>query len=231
VALSHVLSADVVLKSQPADLAGVLLKHLDMLHKSGTKLNLHNFGNDSRRDYGENDAIEMALKETWAVLEREGFLTRDKDDWYFISRRGEDAISADAFDSFRVANLLPKDMLHPDLLPNVWGAFIRGQYDTAVFEAFKEVEIAVRKAAKYSDAQYGTDMMRDAFHTDTGPLTDPNSSKAERQALSDLFAGAIGSYKNPHSHRRVRLGPKESVEMIVLASHLLAIVESRPVDK
>jgi hypothetical protein len=59
--------------------------------------------------------------------------------------------------------------------------------------------------------------MRRAFHPDTRPLTDRNKPKAEREALSHLFAGAIGSYKNPHSRRSVTIEPSEAVEMIMLA--------------
>ena len=69
--------------------------------------------------------------------------------------------------------------------------------------------------------------MRDAFHTENGALTDLNQQHAEKQARSDLFAEAIGSYKNSSSHRNVEITAEEAVEIIILARHLLRIVDSR----
>jgi hypothetical protein len=40
----------------------------------------------------------------------------------------------------------------------------------------------------------------------------------ERQGRVDFFAGAIASYKNPHSHRDVNLNdPYEALEVICLS--------------
>ena len=129
------------------------------------------------------------------------------------------------------------DMSEPDFLPehefhsmipqNVWSSFSQRAYGSAVFEAFKQVEIAVREAGGYEATDYGTDLMRKAFHIDNGNLTDRSQLRSEKQARSDLFAGAIGAYKNPGSHRDVDFTAEETVELITLASYLLRIVDSR----
>jgi hypothetical protein len=59
-------------------------------------------------------------------------------------------------------------------------------------------------------------------------LTDTSVDGGEQVARMELFAGAIGSYKNPHSHRNVDLDdPDEGAEIIMLANHLLRIVDAR----
>jgi uncharacterized protein (TIGR02391 family) len=115
----------------------------------------------------------------------------------------------------------------------VYPAFLRGEYDTAVFQAFREIEVAVRRAAKFPGELVGITLMRQAFRPvdsqkpsiTPGLLTDTALPIAEQEAMANLFSSAIGLYKNPQSHRNVATKPTEAAEVIVFARHLLQIID------
>jgi uncharacterized protein (TIGR02391 family) len=103
--------------------------------------------------------------------------------------------------------------------------FMRGDYDVGVFQAFKDVEIAVRKAAGLSDSDIGRKLMQTAFRPEGGPLTMAGADKGEQVGLMDLFSGAIGCCKNPASHRSPGFNHIEAAQLIAFASFLLNQVE------
>ena len=106
--------------------------------------------------------------------------------------------SPEEFASFKLARLLPRGILHPKIADPVWRAFMRGEYDMAVLQAMKAVEVAVRFAAPALPASLlRAKLMRAAFGSPRGPLTDATADPGEQVARMELFAGAIGSYKNP----------------------------------
>ena len=123
--------------------------------------------------------------------------------------------------------LVPSLLFHKTILKKAWPYVERSEFADAVFQAFKAVEIETRKAAGYPPESIGVKLMREAFDPDKGALTDYTIPKAERQAMADLFSGTIGLYKNPHSHREVELEFNEAFEMLLLASHLLKIIDRK----
>jgi uncharacterized protein (TIGR02391 family) len=104
-------------------------------------------------------------------------------------------------------------------------AFLRGEYETAIFSAFKEVEVAVRTAGGFSLSDFGVALMNEAFKVGIGPLTDKSLPESEQIGLRSLFSGAIAFYKNPGSHRHFPTHPVEVAEALLFASLLLRIVD------
>lgn len=249
--IEQIPDVNVLLDLAPEELAGKLLfvmrKRMEdprqrnmggngrMFHFSQVEGELWNYNPSGPKRYPteKREEVNLALSEAWAWLEAQGLLvpapeTNGQNGWRVLSRRARAMESEREFADYRVTRLLPKENLHPRIADVVWGAFVRGEFDSAAFHAMKAVEVAVRAASDLGHGKIGTDLMQEAFAPERGPLTDTDSEKGEQVARMRLFAGAIGSYKNPHSHRDVNLDdPQEALEIIYFANHLLRIVDTR----
>jgi hypothetical protein len=232
---------DDILALTPEDLGGVIIELMPPLLQNGMfnpaallaqayQIVGNSYPPGSKRE------VELAVAEAISWLVTEGLLVPDPGQpspgFYVPTRRAQSLKTRTDVEGFRKGRILPTDLLPTVFAEKVVPLFRRGDHDVAVFQAFKEVEVAVRAAANakgagYADSEVGTTLMRKAFHPETGPLADKTLVAAEREAEMHLFAGAIGHAKNPTSHRDVAITALEAARLIIFASHLFDIIERR----
>ena len=217
---------------EPEELAPFVLKYLNDQHDR--HINRHIFTNGSSPEFmkyaaGQGEELSQRLIVAWMWLEKELFLAPipgQTGDFAFITHRGRKVLESQDFEAYKKGSLLPSDNLDPILVRKVKPSFIRGDYDPAIFQAFKEVEVRVRTKAGFSTKEIGVDLMKKAFGPPSGALVDTTMHKGEKEARMFLFVGAIGTYKNPSSHRDVEVSPNEAADIIHFANQLLRIVDT-----
>ena len=221
----------------PAELGGTVLEYLVSLPPNERSYwHRRNFCQGVATEYAvpresAPRAVILAFSEAWGWLEAIGLLAVDPEHdgfWYFATKRGREVGSSrEAVRAFVASQSLPESFLDVSLLVDVRPLYLQGRFDLAVFGAFHQLEVSIRDAAGLGADLVGTRLAARAFNPDNGPLTDLADELGERQALLNLMTGAVGSYKNPQSHRRVGLDASSARELIIMASHLLKIVASR----
>ncbi len=223
-----------LLALKPEELAGILIEIPDGSQFENLKAQVAPPRGGGYPPGWQLEEVELALTEALSWLETQGIIVRHPAHpaLYLATRQGRALKTRADLEVFRRNRALPRDLLQQTLANKVHHLFLRGDHDVAVFQAFKEVEVAVRKTANrkgagYPDDVLGINLMRKAFHPDTGPLSDMSRVVGEREAEMHLFSGAIGHAKNPASHRDVEPTPQEAARLIVFASHLLSIVQQR----
>jgi uncharacterized protein (TIGR02391 family) len=224
-----------LLRLEPEELGGILLEVIPSVSQSG-KFVFHNLVQLAFPPLGggwkggSERPVTLALAEAVNWLTSQGLVMHDPNqhaDWLVLTRRALSLKTRADIEAYLKGWTLPVRLLQPHLAEKVHHLFVRGDHDIAVFQAFKEIEVAVRKACGYGNDLVGKGLVTKAFNVDDGPLTDQSLVRAEREAEMALFVGAVGHAKNPSSHRDVGLTREEAARLIVFASHLLAIVEAR----
>jgi hypothetical protein len=231
-----------LLDAQPEDLGGVLLELGPEVMKRYGHLSISIYAEQLFRvvdpTYPQQSRADVvvALAEALAWLCSQGLMMVDPNQSHgqtlIVTRRGKRLRTKVDVETYRKGSLLPLDLLHPEISTTVHPIFLRGDYDVAVAQAYRKVEIALRNAANAKGAGYpndlvGTKLVHAALNKDNGPLRNLTATDAERVGEASLFSGAVLYARNPTSHRDVLLTPREAAQLILFASHLYEIVERR----
>jgi uncharacterized protein (TIGR02391 family) len=106
-----------------------------------------------------------------------------------------------------------------------------GKYDSAVLEAFKAVEEAVREQAGAPATKFGVALLSYAMNP-KDPRLCFSAIPAEQEGFHALFRGAIGALKNPLSHRSIgHNDPVRVLEYLAFASLLMRLIDDLPKSK
>lgn len=208
----------------PIDRLGIaVLRHLN----DSKAWNTGNFLVEQHPRY-QDDGAERALIEAINWLLGNGLIARghpnqSATEAMIITRLGLKVL-ADGIETLDAQKRLGLD-IHPRLA-RVRSQFLLGEYELAAFAAMREVEISVRELSRLDGAMVGVKLMRQAFNPADGRLADPNLDDGEKVGTMELFAGSIGTFKNPPSHRQVNYAdPTEASEVVLLADLLMRILD------
>lgn len=211
--------------------------HLVIHHRNDPQFNVHNVmcsidnppGQFSEKpfDYTKRTAYKQALVEAYSWGFTEGLFTWDPDqmtnNWWRVSRRGQLLKNPTDVLELSSRDILPKAFLHPIIAEKAAPIFRTGNFDSAVFEAFKQVEVAVRDASR--EKADSSTLMKVVFNPKAGVLNKLTEG-AEREGLMFVFAGAMQLFRNAAGHRNQGLEPQEAAHLLIHASYLLNLLEA-----
>lgn len=98
-------------------------------------------------------------------------------------------------------------------------------WDSAVRAAGVILEERLRDVGNIADpTRVGRDLVNDVFGT-TGALSTKLSVSSERVGYRDLYAGIVGTFRNPNAHRITDPSPEDGGAFIVFVNLLLKMLE------
>ena len=208
------------------------------LHRENLKLDGYDLtvGYEPREKRG---VTEYLLGRPWMELIHRGYLLESSQDFYRISEDGIAVLTNTAVTLISRSALEAVTLLHPDLA-EAERDFREGRFEDAVRDAFRIYENrlnAMRDASSdatvhgKSGAKLAHALVKSAaFHFPFPGLapTDPSALEGYKEALRNLFSGALGFIRNAYDHEAHNLPALEersALELLFFASYLLRLLD------
>jgi hypothetical protein len=169
--LQIVSSPEQILVLTPNELARALLEDMQAREQDptggmakrdslGALISPANFNSIRQNPRELQNQLEKTGRNAYALLERSGFIEADQgvngmNGYLLLTPKGRATTELVDFERVRIRSLLKQEMLHSALRGKVYADFAADEFDSAVLEAFKTVEIEVRKAASLPEREQG----------------------------------------------------------------------------
>ena len=150
---------------------------------------------------------------------------RDSNGFVYITRRGKRYASVEEMKIYMVERYLSLDVLNPDLRRKIYSDFLKGEFDSAAFKALKLVEVRAREIGGLSSDVHGKGVFQELFSPECTQTLPDDYSEKDRGNIINLFRASYELYRNPSGHRDIDMKVEEAVEIIMLANHLLRILD------
>ena len=121
--------------------------------------------------------------------------------------------------------LMPQSYVHPILIKKCFSLLESGEFDSAVMQAFKAIEVVTREKIGAPNDMFGERLLKKAFNADDGKLTNMSLPKSERCAFLSYITGAFSFYRNSSAHRDLDLDFVSTFDRIAVASDLIKAIE------
>lgn len=228
----------------PEELAGIVLREISRREeRDGHRwLTSANEGLQRQSFFNPSDAESLIhglqgaelhetgqlLMEGWNWLECNGLIAawHGNPMYVNITRKGRAFLASPDTASLKRHTLLQAGIFHQELEGPIRSAFLRGEFRNAIEQAYSHLESRLRRCSP-NPALTAVPLARDVFKADGGTLTDPTLQPGEAKALADLFAGAMGWFRNLAAHRKLDATEADAIEALALASYLLRYLDMR----
>jgi len=180
------------------------------------------------RDKKGSPLTRQEIKQVNKILDKLGFNIKELKDEDFLSTLDDSQVQEEKTD-LKHKNMFDNLKLHPLVVEASRSLFIDGHYAQATFEAFKTLNIFVKKKSGRKDLD-GQTLMSTVFN-EQNPILKinnfANQSDIDEQAgFKFLYMGAMRGIRNPKAHERIRqTDPFRTLKYLAFVSLLIERVE------
>lgn len=124
---------------------------------------------------------------------------------------------------------LPASIFDDQLSSRCAHHFEQENYEEAVQNALKTLEVKIREAGDFSKDDYGDNLATDAFNPEDGPLSF-GETKGEKEGVMFLYRSAFKTFYNPTKHRFLGdLDKEQAYHILCFVNMLIKMLEDDPI--